>query len=228
MFFMDQWYIILVLPAIALSLAAQGFVTSSFGKYSRVMTRRGMTGAEAAEAILRQSGVRNVRIEGIAGKLTDHFDPRGNVIRLSESVYGRASVAAVGVAAHEAGHAIQYAENYAPMKVRAAVVPATKFGSSLAFPLILAGLFLEMLGLAYLGVGLFLVIVFFQLVTLPVEFNASRRALAGLQRGGYLSEPELPQARKVLNAAAMTYVAALAVSIMQLLRFIILINGRRR
>jgi hypothetical protein len=228
MFFMDYWYIVLVMPAILFSMAAQGFVTSNFNKFSKVLTRRGMTGAQAAEAVLRQSGVHNVRIESVAGKLTDHFDPKGNVIRLSGSVHGSTSVAAVGVAAHEAGHAIQYAENYGPMKIRAMAVPATRIGSWLSIPLILIGMMLDMLNLAYVGVGLFGFIVFFQLVTLPVEFNASRRALAGLQRGGYLSEAELPQARKVLSAAAMTYVAALAVSIMQLLRFIILINGRRR
>ena len=230
MWYYDYWYFVLVLPAILLALFAQLYVKSSFGKYSKVLTRRNMTGAQAAEAILRQSGVRDVKIEQVAGNLTDHYDPRKNVIRLSGNVYGSTSVSAVGVAAHEAGHAVQYAERYSPMKVRAAIVPVTQVGSWLAFPLIMAGLFLEasgLLWLAWAGVGLFSMVALFQLITLPVEFNASRRALAGLQSGGYLSDGELPQAKKVLSAAALTYVAALAVSIMQLIRLFIMLNRRR-
>ncbi len=189
---------------------------------------RGISGAQAAEAVLRQNGVTGVRIEWVAGKLNDHFDPRTNTIRLSSAVYSSTSVASVGVAAHEAGHAVQYAVGYFPIRLRAAIIPVTQFGSMAAFPLILLGLFMNsgiMIDIGILAFGLSTV---FQLVTLPVELNASRRALAAIEEGGLLVPDEYPMAKKTLTAAAMTYVAALAVSLAQLLRLVLLFGGRGR
>ena len=228
----DMTYVYLVLPALAFALIAGAMVKSTFAKYSRQMSSRRITGAEAAERILRANGLYNVRIERVSGSLTDHYDPKSNTIRLSQSVYSETSTAAIGVAAHEAGHAIQYAENYAPIKVRAAIVPATQVGSKLAIPLILIGIILAgmsetFIGFAYAGLLCFTLSVFFQLVTLPVEFNASRRAMAAIEKSAILSGDELTGARRVLSAAAMTYVAALAVSLAQLLRFMAML-GRRR
>lgn len=229
----DWTYLVIVLPCIILSLWASSSVNSTFNKYSKVMSYRRITGAEAAQRVLSANGVRNVRIERVSGNLTDHYDPRTNVIRLSDSVYNSASVAAIGVACHEAGHAVQYAENYGPIKLRAAIIPVTNIGSKLAMPLILVGLLLGFIGdfsytLVYLGIACFGLSLVFQLVTLPVEFNASRRAMAAISQSNILSEEEQCGARKTLKAAAMTYVAATAVALAQLLRLIVLFGGRRR
>ncbi len=219
-------YLILLLPAILFSLWAQAQVKSNFNKYSKVATTSRMTGYEAARRILDRNGLHHVQIERVAGALTDHFDPKSNVIRLSESVYGSPTVAAVGVAAHEAGHAVQYAEEYAPMKLRAAIIPVTNIGSNLAMPLILLGIILTIPALAFIGVIAFSLSTVFQLVTLPVEFNASHRAMDALESS--LNEAEQKGAKKVLKAAAMTYVAALAVSLVNLLRVILIASGSRR
>lgn len=224
----DVYSLVLVLPCMIFAMWAQWRVGSTFDRYAKVYSRRGLTAAQAAEAVLRANGVTGVRIEGIAGKLTDHFDPRSNVIRLSSAVYGSTSVASIGVACHEAGHAVQYARNYAPIKLRAAIVPLTNLGSMLTMPLILLGIFIQVSGLVRLGIAAFGLSTVFQLVTLPVELDASRRALAAIE-GGYLLEgDEVQMARKTLWAAAMTYVAALAVSLAQLLRLVLLFGGRDR
>lgn len=223
----DMSYLVLVLPAVLLALWAQMRVSSTFGRYSQVRSVRGLTGAQAARYILDRNGLQHVRIEQISGNLTDHFDPRTNVVRLSQSVYNVPSIAAVGVAAHECGHAVQYAVGYGPMKLRAAIIPATNFGSKLAFPLILIGLLMNSSSLLLAGILLFSLTAVFQLVTLPVEFNASSRALQTLDQQGLLTREELGGTKKVLSAAALTYVAALIVSLAQLLR-LLLIFGRRR
>ena len=222
--FFDYYYLVLVMPAILFALWAQAQVSGTFAKFSKVRTMRGLTGAQAAEAVLRAGGV---YIERISGTLTDHFDPRAKVIRLSDSVYDSPSVAAVGVAAHEAGHAVQHAQDYFPIKVRSAIIPVTQIGSSLALPLIIIGLLLSSLNLVYLGIAFFGLSTVFQAVTLPVEFDASRRAIATLGSEGLLSQEELPGAKKTLRAAALTYVAALAVSLAQLLRLLLVFGGRR-
>ena len=229
----DWTYVVLVLPCILLSLWASANVNSTFKRYSGQYSRRGLTGAQAAERVLRSNGVTNVRIERVSGNLTDHFDPRSNVIRLSDNVYGNTSTAAIGVACHEAGHAVQYAEDYAPIKLRAAIIPVTNFGSRLAMPLILLGLVLSAFGsmsdlLIYLGIACFGLSLVFQLVTLPVEFNASNRALAAIADGQLLDDEELKGARKTRRAAALTYVAATAVALAQLLRLLAIFGGRRR
>ena len=230
--FFDVYYLVLVLPAVILAMWASARVNSTFRKYSQQYSRRNLTGADAARLVLDANGLHNVRIERISGNLTDHYDPRTNVIRLSDSVYGSTSTAAIGVAAHEAGHAIQYAVHYVPIKLRAAIIPATRIGSMLAIPLILIGLLFVSgeLGvqLAYAGIACFGLSTVFQLVTLPTEFNASRRALAALESGHLLDENEMVGARKTLWAAAMTYVATLAVSLAQLLRLLLIVGGRRR
>ena len=223
----DIWYFILVLPAVLFALIASGAVKAAYKKYAKVFSASGMTGAEMAERVLAQNGVFGVRIEPVSGELTDHFDPKSNVIRLSEGVYGSKSIAALGIAAHEAGHAVQYAENYGPMKLRAAIIPATNIGSNLAMPLILLGLILSFPTLAYIGVFAFGLSTLFQLVTLPVEFNASHRAVRALQESRRLSETEISGTKKVLTAAAMTYVAALAVSLANLLRLYLIVSGGR-
>ena len=227
-FYFDSYYFILVLPAVFLALWAQARVKSTFRKYSEQTTHRGLTGADAARAVLRANGVDDVHIERVEGQLTDHYDPRTNVIRLSQSVYDSTSVAAVGVAAHEAGHAAQYAEGYGPMKVRTAIIPATQVGSFLAWPLLFIGMFFNYPSLITMGIVFFGMATLFQLVTLPVEYNASHRAIAALAEGQYLTESELPGAQRTLNAAALTYVAALAVSLAQMLRLLLLFGGRRR
>lgn len=223
-------YIILVLPCVIWAFTAQVRVSSVFGKYSRVASRRGYTGADMAENILRANGCQNVGIAKCGGNLTDHYDPRTNTVYLSESVYGSASVAACGVAAHECGHAIQYAQGYVPVKIRTAMIPVTNIGSNLAMPLIIIGIIFSFEPLAYAGIICFAAATVFQLVTLPVEFNASRRALACMESGCLVDSDEIDGARKVLRAAAMTYVAALAVSLANLLRLLVIVmgNGRRR
>ena len=224
----DMYYLVLVIPCVILAFWAQAKVKSTFNRYEQVLNVRGISGAQAAEAVLRQNGVTGVRIEWVAGKLNDHFDPRTNTIRLSSAVYSSTSVASVGVAAHEAGHAVQYAVGYFPIRLRSAIIPVTQFGSMAAFPLILLGLFMNsgiMIDIGILAFGLSTV---FQLVTLPVELNASRRALAAIEEGGLLMPDEYPMAKKTLTAAAMTYVAALAVSLAQLLRLVLLFGGRGR
>ena len=231
----DWTYLVIVLPCIILSMWASANVSSTFKKYSDQYSYRRITGADAARRVVSSHGIHNVRIERISGNLTDHFDPKTNVIRLSDSVYDNTSTAAIGVACHEAGHAVLYAQNYAPIKLRAAIVPVTNIGSKLAMPMILLGLVLSFLGnfsytLVYIGIACFSLSVIFQLVTLPVEFNASRRALQAIEHGQILTDEELKGARKTLSAAAMTYVAATAAAIAQLLRLLILFggSGRRR
>ena len=224
----DMTYIVLVLPCVLFALWAQSRVNSTFSRYSKVHNLRGLTGAQAAEAVLRANGVTNVGIEYVSGKLTDHYDPRTNVIRLSGSVYSSTSVASVGVAAHEAGHAVQYAVGYSPIKLRAAIIPLTQAGATAAFPLILLGLVLNFGALIYVGIAAFALSTVFQLVTLPVELDASRRALQTIQQNGLLTADEYPMAKKTLNAAALTYVAALAVSLAQLLRLLVIFGGRNR
>lgn len=216
-----------------LAMAASANVNSTFKKYSSQYSRRGLTGAQAAQRVLSANGVTGVRIERVGGNLTDHYDPRTNVIRLSDSVYSSTSTAAIGVACHEAGHAVQYALDYAPIKLRAAIIPVTNFGSRIAMLLILAGILFSGLGelsvyIVYLGIACFGLSFVFQLVTLPVEFNASNRAIRAIAEGQLLSDEELRGAKKTLMAAAMTYVAATAVALAQLLRLIIIFGGRRR
>ncbi len=223
----DYTYLVFVLPALLIALVAQIKVKTTFRKYAKVMNARGLSGAEVAAKILSSNGVLDVAVQRVSGNLTDHFDPTARVIRLSQSVYDSHSVAAVGVAAHEAGHALQYAEDYFPIRLRAAIIPVTKVGSALSWPLIILGLVFSFGILVNIGIILFSVVTLFQLVTLPVEFNASRRALNILQQQGILAPEELGGARKVLTAAAMTYVAALLVSVMQLLRLIALFSNRR-
>ena len=229
----DMTYVILVLPFVILSIWASLNVNSTFKRYSQQFSCRRITGAQAAQRVLSANGVTGVRIERVSGNLTDHFDPRTNVIRLSQDVYDSTSTAAIGVACHEAGHAVQYAQNYGPIKLRAAIIPATNIGSMLAMPLILLGLlfsgFSEMsMNLIYIGIACFGLSLVFQLVTLPVEFNASRRAIQTIEDANILTDEESKGAKRVLRAAALTYVAAAAVALMQLLRLVLLFGGRRR
>lgn len=233
MYYYDWTYFIIVVPVFILAMVASGNVKSTFRKYAKVYSASRITGAEAAERVLRGHGVTNVRIEQISGSLTDNYDPRNNVIHLSQDVYSSTSVAAIGVAAHEAGHACQYADNYGPVRLRMAIIPMTNIGSQLSVPLIILGIVLSgfssiFYAMAYVGLFLFALCVFFQLVTLPVEFNASHRALESIDQQGMLSEEEIQGSKKVLHAAAMTYVAALAVAVAQLLRFALLVSGGSR
>ena len=223
--YFDATYLILI-PAILFSLWAQSQVKNIYARYSKAFA--GLTGEEAARMVLEMNGVTGVTIEPVAGELTDHFDPKTNTIRLSRGVYDVTSVAAVGVAAHEAGHAVQYAVGYSPIKIRTAIIPVTQIGSYLSWPLLLIGLLMGSETLAMAGILLFCAVVVFQLVTLPVEFNASNRALEALGASGYLQEAQLKGAGKVLRAAAMTYVAALAQAVAQLLRLLMIANRRRR
>ena len=226
--YFDPYYWMILVPAFLIALLAQLNVSSTFNRYSRVACRRGLPGAQAAEEVLRAHGVYGVRIERVAGKLSDHYDPRSNVIRLSDAVYGSNSIAAVGVAAHEAGHAVQYAQEYGPIKVRGAIIPVCNFSSQISILLIVLGFALYSRPLFAVGVLLFAVATVFQLVTLPVEFDASRRAIRSLGSTHLLDDQELRGAKKVLGAAAMTYVAALLVSIAHPLRYILASNSRRR
>lgn len=214
------------MPALLISIWAQIKVKSTFSKYSRMSVSCGMTGAAASRLIQQANGI-HTGLEAVAGELSDHFDPRSNTIRLSSAVYGQASVAAVGVAAHETGHALQHAHGYVPVKLRTAMVPVTNFASSLSPVLIILGIVLAMDSFAYLGIALFSIATLFQLVTLPVEFNASRRAVVALEQSGQFTRDEIKGVKKVLTAAALTYVAALFVSLMTLLRYILLVGGNR-
>ena len=233
MFFFDWTYLLIVLPVALIAFWASANVQSTFARYSRQFNRRRMTGAEAARIVLDQNGLRHIRIERVQGSLTDHYDPRQETIFLSETVYDRATSAAVGVAAHEAGHAIQHATGYLPIRLRSAIIPITNIGSRLAFPLILIGILLSAFGevfavIAYIGIGCYALTAVFQLVTLPTEFNASRRALAAIENTQLLYEDEVKGTRRVLRAAALTYVAALAVSLAQILRLFIIVRGNDR
>lgn len=222
----DMYYLILVVPAIIFSLWAQMKVNSTFDRFSQISTYNRMTGFEAARRILDANGLRGVGIERVAGHLTDHYDPRTNVIRLSDKVYFSNSISAIGVAAHEAGHAVQYATNYQPIKWRAAILPVCQIGSQMSFPLILMGFLFNSPNLINFGILMFATIAIFQFVTLPVEFNASRRAVNALAMSECITDDELYGVEKVLQAAAMTYVASLAISLAQLLRMVLLFGQR--
>lgn len=224
--FSFDWTILLILPGFFISLWAQIKVKSTFNKYSKMTTSRGLSGYGAARRILDANGLSHVKIEQIRGELTDHYDPRTNVIRLSEAVYHATSPAAIGVAAHEAGHAIQYAKNYGPINLRAKLVSVTNIGSALSMPIFFIGLIMSSPYLTLLGIVLYSLVTIFQLVTLPVEFDASSRAMSVLSSCGILNENELKASKKVLSAAAMTYVAALLTSLLTLLRLLLLANGR--
>lgn len=231
--YLDMTYIVLVLPAVILSLWASWNVKRTFKKYAKVQNSRGLTGADAARRVLDANGLRDVPVEQISGELSDHYDPAARIVRLSDSVWGSTSVAAVGVACHEVGHAIQNAQDYLPIKIRQAIIPATALGEKLSVPLLILGLLLSsyaraFIYLAYAGVALYALCAVFQLVTLPTEFDASRRALVSIQDMELLDGEEFTGAKKVLNAAALTYVAALATTLMQLLRFVILVNDRKK
>ena len=231
--YLDMTYIVLVLPAVILSLWASWNVKHTYKKYAKQLNSRGLTGADAARRVLDANGLRDIPVERISGELTDHYDPEGRVVRLSDGVWSGTSTAAVGVACHEVGHAIQNAENYLPVKIRQAIIPATNIGAKLSVPLLIAGLVLcgfipQLIYLAYLGVAAYGLCALFQLVTLPTEFDASRRALVSIRDMELLDGEELTGAKKVLRAAALTYVAALATTLMQLLRFIVLVNDRKR
>lgn len=234
MFFYINWtYILMVLPAFIFASWASSKVNSTFNMYSNEYSRSGLTGADVARKVLDEQGLNHIRIERVKGKLTDHYDPKNNVIRLSSAVYDSTSVAAIGVACHEVGHAIQYKEGYFPIKLRNAIIPLTNFSSRLAMPLILIGILLSSLGegysiVAYIGVALFGVAVLFQLITLPVEYNASNRAIKQLDSSLVLDSYELDGAKKVLNAAALTYVASLAVALSQFMYLLRLVNRRSR
>jgi Zn-dependent membrane protease YugP len=227
-FYGMDWTYLLVLAGLVLSLAAQAKLKGTVARYRNIRSASGLTGAQTAQRILYAAGITDVQIVPISGSLTDHYDPSSRRVCLSEDVYNRTSLVSVGVAAHECGHAIQHARNYAPLSIRSAIVPAANLGSSLAWPVFLAGLIFSLRPLLTAGIVLFSLAVLFQLVTLPVELNASARALNMLESTGILGRDEKRGARKVLTAAALTYVAALASSILQLLRLIILSGGRRR
>ena len=226
MFYWD-WTMILVIPGLLLGLWAQMRVSSAFKKYSAVHAHNGMSAEEVARSMLNRSGCGEVSVRTVSGNLTDHYDPRNNTLRLSDGVYGSTSVAAIGVAAHECGHAMQQHEGYAPLKLRSALVPVVNLGSNLYFPIFLLGLLFSWEPLLYVGIACFALTLVFSLVTLPVEFNASGRALRVLEQQGYLSGEEMDGARAVLNAAAMTYVAAAISSLLQLVRLLIIARDRR-
>ena len=224
----DIYYFILIIPALLFGLWAQSQVNTNFQKYSQIGTMRGMTGAQAAEYILRQNGIYDVQIRHVSGHLSDNFNPRNKTINLSDSVYNSTSIAAIGVAAHEAGHAVQHAVNYAPIRIREMIIPVTQIGSWLYLPIIMVGFLFSSQALVNVGILLFSTLAIFQLVTLPVEFDASGRAIKTLESSGILYGEEITGAKKVLKAAALTYVAALVSSLAQLLRLILIFGGRRR
>ncbi len=229
--YFDVYYLILVLPAVIFAMWASAKVNSTYKKYENVYNSKGITGAQAARMVLDRNGLSHVSVERVSGHLSDHYDPKTNVVRLSDSVYSSTSTAAVGIACHEVGHAIQYAEDYSPAKFRMAIVPITNIGSWLAMPLIIIGVIIGTMSefsayFVYAGIGCFSLSTLFQLVTLPTEFNASRRAVNSIEANGILYGEEIEGTKKVLTAAALTYVAALAVSITQLLRLLLLFGGR--
>lgn len=226
-YYYDPTYILVIIGAV-LCILASSRVNSTYAKYAKVRARSGMTGAEAAQRILSMSGINDVRIEHVGGSLTDHYDPAKKVLRLSDSVYGSRSVAAIGVAAHECGHALQHKEGYFPLKFRSLLVPAANIGSRLGLPLVILSLVMGLGSLARIGVWVFAIAVLFQVVTLPVEFNASGRALRMVESYGIMNTDEVDDCRRVLGAAALTYVAAAASSVLQLLRLLILTGNRRR
>ena len=226
-FYYDPTYILVIIGAV-LCILASSRVNSTYAKYAKVRSRGGMTGAEAAQRILSMSGINDVRIEHVGGSLTDHYDPAKKVLRLSDSVYGSRSVAAIGVAAHECGHALQHKEGYFPLKFRSLLVPAANIGSRLGLPLVILSLVMGLGSLARIGVWVFAIAVLFQVVTLPVEFNASGRALRMVESYGIMNADEVDDCKRVLGAAALTYVAAAASSVLQLLRLLILTGNRRR
>lgn len=223
-----DWTYLLVLLGMGIVLFAQSRVKSTFNKYDQLETEHRITGKQAAERILQTAGIYDVKVEQVRGNLTDHYDPRNKVLRLSEATYNNTSVAAVAVAAHECGHAVQDQQDYSFLKVRSAIVPLVQIGSNLAMPLIFIGLLLNMMGLVNIGIIAFSLVLVFQLVTLPVEFDASKRALAILSDTGVFVQEETPAAKKVLDAAAFTYIAATLSTALQLLRFIMIANSRRR
>jgi len=219
-------YLIIILPAFLLSLYAQFKVKSTFNQYSQVRSLRGNTGADVAAALLQRNGMANkVRIEPISGSLSDNYDPRSHTLHLSETVYGNNSIAAIGVAAHEVGHAIQHDQQYGPLELRHAIVPVTNFASSASFPILLVGMFMNSLNLILVGIILFSAVVIFHLVTLPVEFNASRRAVLQLSEAGLISNDEVPMVKKVLGAAALTYLAATLMAVANLLYYVMIFMG---
>lgn len=226
-FYFDYYYLILVVPALMLAIWAQVQVKTTYRKYSRVPNSRGMTGAYAAQAVLNFYGITDVRIERVSGNLTDHYDPRSKVIRLSDGVYNSSTVAAIGIACHEAGHAAQHAENYAPIKIRNAIIPVCNIGSMIGIPLALIGWIFSFSILIYVGLGLYAAVFIFQVATLPVEFNASRRAIKVIDETQLLRDDEIGGAKKVLAAAAMTYVASMMVSLANLLRLLLRFSNRR-
>ncbi len=223
---LDTWYLILVVPALLLSLAAQAAVKGTFSKYSRLGARSGYTGQSAARRILNQHGLSHIPVERVSGQLTDHYDPRSQVLRLSESTYDSTSIAAIGVAAHEAGHAVQHDEGYLPNRIRGFLVPVAQIGSSFGPYLAIFGIILSIPILINVGIFLFAGAVLFYLITLPVEFNASRRAIRVLEEQGMLTDQELSGARKVLRAAAMTYIASTLVAFASLMRLLLLAKSR--
>ncbi len=225
--FLDYWYFILVVPAMILAAWAQFKVKSTYNKFSNVLNTRGITGAYAAQAVLSHYGITDVGIEEVAGKLSDHYDPKAKVIRLSQGVYGSNSIAAVGIACHEAGHAAQHAQEYIPIKIRTALVPVCNIGSTLGLPLAILGAFLGFEPLITVGLVLYAAIFVFHLATLPVEFNASRRAINVIDETNLLYDDEIKGAKKVLSAAAMTYVASMIVALANLLRLFFRFNRRR-
>ncbi|WP_026660740.1 zinc metallopeptidase [Butyrivibrio sp. AC2005] len=222
----DYTYVLVLIGAV-LCMLASAMVRSTYSKYARVRSMSGMTGAQVATEILRRNGINDVAVVHVPGDLSDHFDPRNNTVNLSDSTYGSTSVAAIGVAAHECGHVMQHHTGYVPIKIRSALVPAANIGSKIGLPIIILGLIIGMTPLAKIGIWVFSIAVAFQLVTLPVEFDASHRALVMLEEYGILAHDENAQARKVLTAAALTYVAAAASSILQLLRLVLIVNGNR-
>jgi hypothetical protein len=226
--FFDPLFLIMMAPTIVLMLWAQHKVRSTFDKFSKVPNQRRLTGAETARYILDSHGLADVPVEPVAGQLTDHYDPRSRTLRLSEPVYRATSVAALGIAAHEAGHALQHAEGYVPLQARSALVPVASIGSNIGFIVVFAGLILQLTALAWVGIALFAAATLFALVTLPVEFNASSRAMAELQTLGFVDRTEYDQNRKVLNAAALTYIAGFAAAVMSLLYYVMLVLGMRR
>ncbi len=237
LYFYDWTYILLMLPCIIISMICQAKVSSAYSKYSKIQNTRGMTGAQAAQYVLSSHGITNVRIEPVRGKMTDHFDPRTNVIRLSEGVYNQSTIAAVGIACHEAGHAVQHAEGYTPNKIRSILVPVASIGSKLSWLLIMIGLiipafsaFSYSVGQMFLNLGIafFACAVLFTIVTLPVEFNASSRALKCIRDNQLLVDDQYKGARSVLRAAAMTYVASALTAILQLIRLLLIVNRNRR